>query len=82
MVGGTNINGPVQNILGDATLTYSLTRNALDVHFDEIHYIRTGAPFRDMSWSNLHVDSQGSFSQDTPSRSIDGSGVTPFQWTV
>lgn len=72
MVGGTDINGPVQSIRGNATLTYDVGRNDLDVAFTNNRIVDTGSRFQDMRWSNLSVDSTGSFKQETPQRDIEG----------
>ena len=72
MVGGTIVNGPPQFIRGDATVTYDVAGNDLDVEFTNTRIIGTNARFQDMRWSNLSVDSSGKFKQETPSRDIEG----------
>ena len=72
MVGGTDVNGPPQTIRGDATLTYDVSRNDLDVFFSNNYNLNTGARFQDMRWSDLTVDFRGSFNQVTSLRKING----------
>lgn len=72
MVGGTETNGSPQVIQGDATLTYDMARNDLDVAFTGIYNLDTRARFQDMRWSDLSVNSDGSFRQETASRDIEG----------
>ena len=72
MVGGTEINGPPQPIQGDATVTYDLGQNDLDVAFTGIYNLSTRTRFTDMRWSNLSVNADGSFRQKTASRDIEG----------
>ena len=72
MVGGTDVNGPPQALLGDATLLYDMGRNDLDVSFTNIKNLATGGDFQDMRWSQLPVDSAGSFDQETSVRDIKG----------
>lgn len=72
MVGGTDINGPAQAILGDATLTYSMGGNDLDVSFTNIRNLATGGSFQSMRWSSLPVSADGSFRQETSLRDIEG----------
>ncbi len=71
MVGGTNIDNP-QFIRGDANLVYDIGRNDLDVSFTNIYNLNTRARFQDLRWSDLSVDSTGSFNQETSTRKIHG----------
>lgn len=72
MVGGTDINGPPQTIRGDATVTYELNSNYVDVFFNNIYNLNTRARFQDLRWSDVYVDSTGSFSLETSLRKIHG----------
>ena len=71
MVGATDINNP-QFIRGDATLVYDAGRNDLDVSFTGIYNLGTAARLQDLRWSDLAVDSSGSFGQETSARNIEG----------
>lgn len=72
MVGGTETSGAPQVIQGDATLTYDVARNDLDVAFTGIYNLDTRTRFQDMRWSDLSVNSDGSFRQETAFRDIEG----------
>ena len=72
MVGGTGVNNQPQAIQGDATLTYDVGRNDLDVAFTGIYNLDTRTRFTDMRWSDLSVDASGTFQQSTSSREIHG----------
>lgn len=72
MVGGTAINGPLQVIQGDATVTYDLEGNELDVAFTDVYNLETEDRFQEMRWSELSVSADGSFRQETVSRDIEG----------
>ena len=70
MVGGTGVNNQPQAIQGDATLTYDAGRNDLDVAFTGVYNLDTQTRFTDMRWSDLSVDSTGTFRQLSSSREI------------
>ena len=72
MVGGTDINGPPQTIRGDATATFDLNSNYVDVFSTNIFNLNTRARFQDLRWSDLNVDSTGSFFLETSTRKIHG----------
>lgn len=59
MIGASLQANPVQ---GDATLTFDFGSTTLDILFHNVHNLATGGAFRDMSWSDVSVDSTGKFS--------------------
>ena len=73
MVGGTgDIAGDIDVIQGDATVTYDIRRDDLDVYFTNVYNLDTRARFMDLRWSDLSVDADGSFYQLTATREIHG----------
>ena len=73
MVGGTgDIAGDIDVIQGDATVTYDIGRDDLDVYFTNVYNLDTRARFMDLRWLDLSVDADGSFYQLTAAREIHG----------
>ena len=73
MVGGTgDIAGDIDVIQGDATVTYDIRRDDLDVYFTNVYNLDTRARFMNLRWSALSVDADGSFYQLTATREIHG----------
>lgn len=72
MMGATDVNGPTQTLRGDATISYDLRQNSLNVLFTEIYNLNTNSRFQDMQWSNIGVSSTGTFNQYTGNSNIQG----------
>ena len=72
MVGGTGDIISPDVIQGDATLTYDVGRNDLDVAFTNVYNLDERTRFTDMQWSDVRVASNGDFNQQSATGSILG----------
>ena len=72
MVGGTGDVADPDVIQGDATLTYDVARNDLDVAFTGVYNLDKRTRFTDMEWFDVRVGANGDFNQLNASGEIDG----------